>query len=530
MEKILISLFFLLSVKTAFTQQNTILIIADDFGTDYCGFYEDAMDTAKMPNIRSLLSRGVRFRNAWGTPYCSPTRACMLTGRYSFRTGVGTVIGGANSTQLDTAEMSLAKLLKLYAPTQYATGQVGKWHLQAPTANNLTNPNRMGFDYFSGPYTGAITSFTNWSKVTNGVSRNVTNYATTENVNDAISWLDTVPRNKPFFLWMGFNAPHTPFHLPPDSLHTSQGLTGTTMHINQNPKLYYKAMIEALDTEIGRLIRHLKATNRFDNTNIIFVGDNGPVPQVSQIADKTHVKGTLYEYGIREPLIISGPAVVNPNRVSSALVSVTDLFATILEMSNFTNWSAAIPLSKQPTDARSILPILKNTATDVRTWNFTEQFRSMPDSVNGKAIRNMTYKLIHFDNNKQEFYNVVADPNEQTNLLRRTLTNVELSNYTTLCNQLADLVGGTMRRCLLSNVEDISSQVRVFPSVFTTQLTIESDQPCTYELYDALGHSILRGGMSVKNNLQTADLPKGMYILRCQIGKQVLEKKLVKVE
>ena len=99
------TLFLLCTLCTTialFAQRNVILIIADDLGSDYCGFYENHVDTAKMPNIRRLLARGVRFRNAWSNPLCSPTRAGILTGRYSFRTGVGTAVGGT-SPVLDTA-------------------------------------------------------------------------------------------------------------------------------------------------------------------------------------------------------------------------------------------------------------------------------------------------------------------------------------------------------------------------------------------------------------------------------------------
>jgi arylsulfatase A-like enzyme len=97
MKKILLLTCLLALAAPILAQQNIILVIADDFGTDYCGFYEDAQDTANLPNIRSLLARGVRFRNAWSNPNCSPTRAGILTGRYAFRTGVGTPFRGRST-------------------------------------------------------------------------------------------------------------------------------------------------------------------------------------------------------------------------------------------------------------------------------------------------------------------------------------------------------------------------------------------------------------------------------------------------
>jgi len=291
--------------------------IADDLCTEYVCFYEDSKDTAIMPNIRSMLSKGVRFQNAWASPLCSPTRSGILTGRYPFRTGVGTVVTGAASADLDTAEITIAKLLRYNAPVQYATANIGKWHLNQQTNQKLIYPNKyFGYDLYSGNFLGELSDYYKWFKVTNGVGDTSTTYATTEYVNDAINWLDTLPSGKPFFLWLAFNAPHTPYHKPPDSLHTVPGLTGTTQHINQYPELYFKAMVEAMDKETGRLMQWLIAHNKMDSTNLIFIGDNGTAKRVAQIADTAHTKGTLYEYGVRVPFIVSGPSVVNPGETS----------------------------------------------------------------------------------------------------------------------------------------------------------------------------------------------------------------------
>lgn len=113
-------------------QRNTVLIIADDLSPDYFGFYEIHGDTVAVPNIRKLLGKGVRFKNLMSNPVCSPTRATLLTGRYSFRTGVGGVVGGiGGSNPIDTAEISIPKLLKAYNPS-ISKGNIGKWHLKNP--------------------------------------------------------------------------------------------------------------------------------------------------------------------------------------------------------------------------------------------------------------------------------------------------------------------------------------------------------------------------------------------------------------
>ena len=115
MKKITSTIIILLISFILKAQHNVILIIADDLSPDYFGFYENHVDTVDVPNIRSLLNRGIRFTNAMSNPVCSSTRAGILTGRYSFRTGVGGIVGGAGgSNQIDTAEISIPKLLKIY--------------------------------------------------------------------------------------------------------------------------------------------------------------------------------------------------------------------------------------------------------------------------------------------------------------------------------------------------------------------------------------------------------------------------------
>lgn len=290
----------IITTITASAQRNVLLIIADDLGKDYCGFYTDHKDTVTMPNIRALAAAGVTFNNAWANPLCSPTRAGILTGRYSFRTGVGTVIDSPGSAELDTAELTIPRVLKKYA--DYAAATVGKWHLHTTTPASRIYPNLMGYDYYAGNFLGALPDYFAWNKIENGTSKGtITTYATTETVNDAINWLGQ--QTKPWFLWVGFNAPHAPYHLPPQELHTVTGLSGTQMDINRNPEKYFKAMAQAMDTEIGRLLVWLKTNNHFDSTDIIFIGDNGTAQRVGQIADTGRSKGTIYQYGDRKSVV-----------------------------------------------------------------------------------------------------------------------------------------------------------------------------------------------------------------------------------
>ena len=506
---LLIGFFFYLN--SIYAQRNVILIIADDLGSDYCGFYENHLDTCNMPNVRKLLAKGVRFKKAWSNPLCSPTRAGILTGRYSFRTGVGNAVGGVGSAVLDTAEMSIPKMLNSYKPNGIAKANIGKWHLQLPTpTSNYIFPNKMGYDRFEGNFTGLLADYYNWTKVTNGVASNNTIYATTETVNNAVTWINSVPKSKPFFLWLAFNAPHTPYHLPPTNLHSYANLTGTTSDITANPKSYFKAMVEAMDKEMGRLFDSLRMNNRFDSTDIIFIGDNGDDANVAQIAGGA--KGSVYQEGVSVPFIISGPSVVNPNRVCDALVNTHDLFATILELFGYQNWAAKIANNK-PVDSKSLYPILKNNTTSVRPWVFTEVFKNPTVAGDGKAMRNMNYKLIDFDNGSQKFFNLTIDPNENNDLLKGTLSADEQTNYNYLCNEMTSLTGKGGFCSIGTGLLQNEVKPLLISNPFSSNINIQNCSNETFfELSNAIGQCVYSGTAIMQENF--AYLKNGFYFLK----------------
>lgn len=506
---------------TASAQRNVLLIIADDLGKDYCGFYPDHKDTVTMPNVRALVANGMTFRNAWANPLCSPTRAGILTGRYSFHTGIGAVIDSPGSAELDTAELTIPRVLKKYIDCAAAT--VGKWHLHNATPASRIYPNLMGYDYYAGNFLGALPDYFAWNKIENGTSKGtITTYATTETVNDAITWLGQ--QTKPWFLWVGFNAPHTPYHLPPQELHTVTGLSGTQMDITRNPAKYFKAMTEAMDTEIGRLLSWLKTNNRFDSTDIIFIGDNGTAQRVAQIADTGRSKGTIYQYGVSVPFVVAGPSVAVKGGTSDALVNVQDIFATVPEIMGITQWQTAVT-SDKPVDAQSVLPILRGQRQVVREWAFTEVFSEPSGDADGKAIRNADYKLLRFDNRGEEFYHLKTDPDEQVNLLSRTLTDDETTNYYALCNAMNSLLG-LKRLCSpqVSVREDFPSEtgVRVYPNPARSSLHIEiaGNVVHHYQLLDITGKEVRAGSTAVE--IPMNELSQGMYWLLLDNGSRAL--------
>jgi arylsulfatase A-like enzyme len=513
MRKLVISIFTIVLSYYSYSQRNVVLIIADDLGTDYLGCYEDYKDTVDVPNIRALLKKGVRFSNAMSNPVCSSTRSGILTGRYSFRTGVGGIVGGAGgSNPLDTSELTITRLLKKFNPN-IAKADIGKWHLhQATPASNLINPNKMGYDHFEGPFIGQLPSFTNWTKFTNGVSSNVTTYATSENVNNSVNWLKQ-QNSKPFFLWLAFNAPHAPYHLPPANLHSYKTLSGTAQDISKNPKAYFKAMLQALDHEIGRFYDSLKKMNRYDSTDFIFIGDNGNSIQTAQITNTAKAKGTVYQYGVHVPFIIAGPSVVNPGRKSDALINTADIFATVLDLFGDKTWQSQIPANK-PVDSKSIMPILKNTGVDIRPWSFCEDFKLTPDSTDGKAMRNKEYKLIRFDYGREEFYNLSNDPGELNNLLLGKLNAIEQTNYNNLCTDMTKLIGkGSFCNSSADITNSITQKYDIYPNPFHAYIHSESfTEQDIYELTDCVGQSLFNGKNIKLQNF--SNLPNGVYFLK----------------
>jgi len=419
-----------LAASNCAAEQNVLLIIADDYGADAMGLYSSA-ETAPTLTLDTLAAGGVRFTNCWANPVCSPTRASILTGRHGFRTGVG-----FPGDVVDLNEFTIADAM---SNAGYATACIGKWHLSNRTNGDVDNPNLMGFDYYSGNTGGALGDYFAWDKTVNGVTTTVDNYATSENVDDAIVWIDGQDAN-PWFLWLAFNAAHTPFHLPPNDLHSYDDLPNTAEDIDSNPVPYFHAMIEAMDTEINRLLSSMDPEVAA-NTTVIFIGDNGTPGKVSPEIVRD-AKGSLYEGGVWVPCIVSGPAVAGPvNRTNDALVHVVDIFDTVLEFAGV-DAATAIPVGTQ-IDSRSFAPYLADPdLASIHTYSFAERFSQDGAAEDGKTIRNESYKLIRFDDGQEEFFDIANDPTESRDLLAggRTLRGARKSNYEALVESLDTLL------------------------------------------------------------------------------------------
>ncbi len=388
---------------------NLLVLVADDLGPEMLGCYGGPAP-ATTPVLDGLAASGMRFTRAYATPLCSPTRAALMTGRYGFRTGV-TYSLYPRQTGLPLAEQTLPEALTI---TGTPAALIGKWHLGDEFGD--ATPNRAGWPHFAGTMYGGLPDYFAWTRVENGSATTTTNYATSQQVDDALAWIGA--QTRPWAAVVAFSAPHPPYHAPPAHLHT-ENLTG--LDPRQQPRPFYRATVQALDAEIGRLLAGLGTARA--STVVVFLSDNGTPSEVAQpwLGAFRH-KASLYEGGVRVPLIVDGPLVTAANRVSDALTSVADLFATALDVRGAGPGEVAPPGA--PADGQSLLPVLRGQRAAIRPSTYSEITRA--GLGDGWAIVNGVHKFIRFTGGgatpHDEMYDLAADPTEQNDLLAQPTT------------------------------------------------------------------------------------------------------------
>lgn len=377
---------------------NVLLIVLDDVGIRELEVYGEGSDYPALPNITELAARGVRFDNLWTSPGCSPTRASLLTGRYAQRTKVGKSVSGGGQG-LGFGEVALPAML----PEAYSSALVGKWHLSS-VADPLTAPNGFGFDYFAGIRfnLGAGEGYYDWPRVEQGVETQSNEYITSVQIDDARNWI--AAQSGPWFCSLNLTAGHGPWEeYPPAALHgESPGNPDYGM-----PRSIYRAMLEAADAELGRLLRVVS----LQDTYVFLMGDDGtPKPVIPLWAQFDTAKGTVFEGGVNVPLIVAGPWV-DPG-VCDALLHTVDFAATV----------ATITGGRAPTavDSLSFAPHLLNPELpSLRGHNFADFFGPNGDgpyTTERYAVRNERYKLIRV-NGTEQLFDLTDDPKEQVNLI-----------------------------------------------------------------------------------------------------------------
>lgn len=421
---------------------NILFILIDDMGWKDLGTY--GSEFYETPNLDGLAREGMIFSDAYAScPVCSPTRASCMTGRYPARVGVTQFIGGHNVGKLQDvpyhhvlplSEVTSASVLR---EAGYQTWHVGKWHLGPRHAW----PDRHGFDLNLGgcdwgsPKEGYFSPF----QIPEFEDGPEGEYLTDRLTDEAIGLIEQRDPSRPFFLNLWHYTVHTPIEAP-EALVEKYRRKARHLGIDRKPAFEegdffpvthrrdqrivrrllqsdptYAAMVENLDTNVGRMVDALESSGLLENTLIIFTSDNGGL-STSEGSPTCNAplhegKGWMYEGGTREPLIASWPGKIDPGTRCSTPVTSTDFFPTFLE-------AAGLPLRPDlHIDGVSLMPLLTGTGELDREaifWHYPH-YGNQGDTP-GCSIRAGDWKLIeYFEDGRLELYNLSEDIGESRN-------------------------------------------------------------------------------------------------------------------
>ncbi|MBI5820688.1 MAG: sulfatase-like hydrolase/transferase [Verrucomicrobia bacterium] len=402
---VLLSLCVDVSLAAGASKPNILLIVGDDMGYADVGFH--GCKDIPTPNLDALAAAGVRFTNGYVSgPYCSPSRAGLMTGRYQTRFGHEFNPNGPHGLPL--SETTLADRLRAAG---YVTGCVGKWHLGAQPE---MHPQKRGFEEFFGFLAGAHSYF-DVSGVLRGTEQvKELDYTTDAFGREAVAFIER-HKAKPWFLYLAFNAVHTPMHATDERL-------AKFPNIADKQRRAYAAMMFAMDEAIGRVCKKVAEAGLEKNTLVTFISDNGgpTMPGVTVNSSRNDPlrgsKRTTLEGGIRVPFVVSWPGRVKPGVFDQPVIQL-DLTATAL---------AAADVEVKPEwklDGVDLFPFMSGEKSGpphaALYWRFGEQM----------AIRAGDYKLVRYDSNADtrtgrgrqpvtapKLYNLAADIGETKDL------------------------------------------------------------------------------------------------------------------
>jgi arylsulfatase A len=406
-------------------QPNIIFVLADDLGWAELGCYGNTFN--ETPELDKLASEGMRFTAAYAAaPVCSPFRVSLMAGQYPVREGITDYLRPDDSKHLSTDHTTIAEALQ---QAGYATGMVGKWH--------LTGYKNHGAEEFPPAVHGFDEAMVSENRGIGGGS-----YFHPYHFNKEIEQrlpgkeflvdrcnleaVEFIERNQdgPFFLYLSHYAVHTWLLGKPDLVAKYEAKPGGgkgEKASRNNPHL--AAQLESIDTGVGMIRQKLAELNIADNTIIIFMSDNGgqhspnPKHDVTTNAPLRGGKSELYDGGIREPLIVYWPGMVEGGTVCNEPVNSVDFYPTILDM------AGATPDANQLLDGMSLQPLLTQTgAIEERAmyWHYPLAKPHFLGGFSAGAVRQGPYKLIEFyDSGKLELYNIADDISETTNLIGR---------------------------------------------------------------------------------------------------------------
>jgi arylsulfatase len=410
---------------------NVIIIMTDDQGFGDLGINKNP--NIITPNIDQFASESVRFDNFFVSPVCAPTRASLMTGRYSLRTGVrDTYNGGAIMSNTET---TIAEILK---EADYSTGIFGKWHLGD---NYPFRPSEQGFDesliHLAGGI-GQVGDFTNYYKGNtsyfdpilwkNNKKNQYDGYCSDIFAENAVKFIEK-NKNKPFFCYLSFNAPHTPLQVPkkyynmykdldPELGFNDESLASKMSEKDKEDARRIYGMVTNIDDNIGKVLNKLTELGIEEETIIIFMTDNGP-QQFRYNSNMKGLKGTVYNGGTRVPFYIKYAEKFKNSKVISRMSAHIDILPTILELCNL-----KIP-SDRKIDGQSLVPLINSKPFNDRHL-FSYWTRRFPEKYINMSIQNDNYKLVgNNDYNGKikdfELYDLIADPLESKNVINQNI-------------------------------------------------------------------------------------------------------------
>ena len=398
-------LFLLAAPFFAAARPNVMVIITDDQGYGDLGFHGNPQ--IHTPNLDRFARESVRCKYFYVSPVCAPTRSSLMTGRYNYRTGVvDTYLGRA---MMFSGEVTLAEI---FGGAGYRTGIFGKWHLGD---NYPMRAMDQGFHESLVHKGGGIAqpsdppggdSYFNPTLYRNGVAVKASGFCSDVFTDATIEFIKA-NRDRPFFVWLAFNAPHTPLEVPDADLAQYREIKDP-----DTAKVY--ALVSNVDSNIGRLLKHVPT-----NTIVIFLTDNGP-QQPRYNSGMRGRKGTVYDGGIRVPFFIRWPDKLPGDRDVQQIAAHIDLAPTLLD-------ACEIPKPRGVAfDGLSLWPLLTGARVQwpKRTLYFQWHRGDVPELHRAFAARDARFKLVQaLGANEQwvgkksfELFDMERDPSESHNI------------------------------------------------------------------------------------------------------------------
>ena len=368
---------------------NVVLIVADDMGYGDFGCFSDG--SVRTPHLDRLVAEGTCFRQHYSaSPICAPARAALLTGRYPHRTGAVTQHEIHGLDRIALREVTLADAFRANG---YRTSLVGKWH--NGTFDSRFEPNARGFDEFTGFCGGWTDYYRYYLRQDEALTASSGIYLTDLLTQHAVDYIRR-QATSPFFLYLPFNAPHSPFQAPSELVARYRGkglgrVVATTY-----------AMIERMDQGIGRVLGELDRLGLTSNTIVAFTSDNGPAffnpPYMLEQGEPTFTerynaglrgsKGWIYDGGIRVPMLLRRPGFIPAGRFEDSLAHFTDWMPTLLAMAGVQRPGG------EPLDGHDLSPLLAGRSLQHEPRQFWQWNFYWPDIGTNAAMRDGHWKLV----------------------------------------------------------------------------------------------------------------------------------------